>query len=356
MPIRSRTSTILAICCACMLHGLAAGCAPGGERRGPDATERGDAPPRVRFERTDILVEGSDERGGHAVVWSHDGAWLAWLHGNSILVAPDADRSAPVKIYSGYDSVTAGGEIRQMAEGGSLVFAPDNRTIGFLLTDYDSLMRAHVPTFETIDRITRKITIPVIGIASVFDWSAENIIAGEAVWRLASRDLRTDSLRLTRYPVDSGWTYAASAPGRKLLVVRYRERAGLMEAHRFGGNGTMELYDIETRAGQVVKEGGKPVEMIGTIRYPSRPVVSPDGWWIAWIEHDTAGEGGEHWRIILHDRRRERSTAIADSRDQGTGRWKSLAWAPDGKRLAFTFDDETIDSPVEARLGILHLE
>jgi dipeptidyl aminopeptidase/acylaminoacyl peptidase len=87
------------------------------------------------------------------------------------------------------------------------------------------------------------------------------------------------------------------------------------------------------------------------------PLYSPDGRYIAYRAQQRPGYESDRFRLMLYDRKTEKSKSMTDKLDEWVG---TFAWSPDSKRLYFVFDASgkalvdsfSIDRPYERSITV----
>jgi dipeptidyl aminopeptidase/acylaminoacyl peptidase len=85
--------------------------------------------------------------------------------------------------------------------------------------------------------------------------------------------------------------------------------------------------------------GGEGKKITTNPGFDGNPVYSPDGNYIAYHAQLTAGYEADRWRVMRYDRHTEKTEDLTEKFDRSA---EGLAWSPDGKKIYFTAENETL--------------
>ena len=96
--------------------------------------------------------------------------------------------------------------------------------------------------------------------------------------------------------------------------------------------------------------GGEPKKITSNPGFDGNPVYSPDGKYIAYHAQLVAENESDRWRVMLYDRKSEKSENLSEGFDRSA---TNLAWSPDSKTIYFLAENETLQPiyAMEARAG-----
>jgi dipeptidyl aminopeptidase/acylaminoacyl peptidase len=96
--------------------------------------------------------------------------------------------------------------------------------------------------------------------------------------------------------------------------------------------------------------GGEPKKITTNPGFDGNPVYSPDGQYIAYHAQLTAGYEADRWRVMLYDRKSEKTANLSEGFDRSA---TNLSWSPDSKTIYFLAENETLQPvyAMEARAG-----
>jgi dipeptidyl aminopeptidase/acylaminoacyl peptidase len=96
--------------------------------------------------------------------------------------------------------------------------------------------------------------------------------------------------------------------------------------------------------------GGEPKKITTNPGFDGNPVYSPDGQYIAYHAQLTAEYEADRWRVMLYDRKSEKSENLTEGFDRSAA---DLSWAPDSKTIYFLAENETLQPlyAMEAKAG-----
>ena len=303
---------------------------------------------------------------------SADGKWAAFA-----VSTPDmeANRNASnVWIVS-----TAGGEAMQVTQSGhdnSPAWSPDGRTLAFL-SSRDGNSQVYLLSMEGGE--AKKLTTLSTG-ADLFQWSPDGkTIAFTSAVYLDCKDDACNSKRdeekekskvkariydhlLFRHwdhwnegkrshlfvmPVDGNSSardltptadydippdergeasdFAFSPDGKEICYTAVPDK---VEAISTNG----ELFVVPVAGGEAKKITTNP-------GFDGNPVYSPDGQYIAYHAQLTAEYEADRWRVMLYDRKSEKTENLSEKFDRSA---TNLSWSPDSKTIYFLAENETL--------------
>jgi dipeptidyl aminopeptidase/acylaminoacyl peptidase len=85
--------------------------------------------------------------------------------------------------------------------------------------------------------------------------------------------------------------------------------------------------------------GGEPKKITNNPGFDGNPVYSPDGKYIAYHAQLVAENESDRWRVMLYDRKSEKSENLSEGFDRSA---TNLAWSPDSKTIYFLAENETL--------------
>ena len=255
------------------------------------------------------------------IAWSHDGELIAYTYAFGVWVVPVGEWDKTEKVY------TAAPPEEYILESRFVIWLPDDKAIGFTLgrpvdawQTEESMVQLNL-TDRTIAFISEEK-------AELIDWSKDGYLLawrdGAWIFDMNSQtwqpliDPETDS------PVGSfpHWTNDdAIVLGRP--------------ADWQWSSGTISLVNWQLDQWEDVAIDNRPVQMTCNSAFPCRPVPSPDGTQLAWIE-TRATSDGYSWQIVEYSKGRSETTVIANGSDYGFERAQALTWSPDSRSLAFS--------------------
>jgi dipeptidyl aminopeptidase/acylaminoacyl peptidase len=96
--------------------------------------------------------------------------------------------------------------------------------------------------------------------------------------------------------------------------------------------------------------GGEPKKITSNPGFDGNPVYSPDGKYIAYHAQLMAENESDRWRVMLYDRKGEKSENLSEGFDRSA---TNLAWSPDSKTIYFLAENETLQPlyAMEAKAG-----
>ena len=270
------------------------------------------------------------------IAWSNNGNFLAYTHGFSIWIVPVGRWSETSKVY------TAGPSSPYILSSRFLAWSPNDRAVGFTLFEPVDDWQAE-PRMAQLN--WREQTISFISEENVelIDWSTDNFILtrrSDGVWILdASPQIWQPLVNPLTGETTSGFPHWSSDG---MIVL------GSFSDWRLT-NGTISTIDRQSSRWETISMDTEMVQMVSNSAFPSIPVPSPDGRWIAWIEAKLTSDD-YIWRIMLYDRECSKITQVANNWEYDSSQGQALAWSPDSRRLAFSAWHEE-----EYTIWILHL-
>ena len=130
--------------------------------------------------------------------------------------------------------------------------------------------------------------------------------------------------------------FAFSPDGKEICYTAVPDK---MEAISTNG----ELFVVQVA-------GGEPKKITSNPGFDGNPVYSPDGKYIAYHVQLVAENESDRWRVMLYDRRSEKSENLSEGFDRSA---TNLSWSPDSKTIYFLAENETLQPiyAMEARAG-----
>ncbi len=98
--------------------------------------------------------------------------------------------------------------------------------------------------------------------------------------------------------------------------------------------------------------GGEPKKITTNPGFDGNPVYSPDGRYIAYHAQLTAEYESDRWRVMLYDRKAEKSENLSEAFDRSA---MALSWSPDSKKIYFLAENETLQPlySMEPKVGAM---
>lgn len=314
---------------------------------------------------------------------SPDGKWVAYA-----ISTPDmeANRGASnVWLMS-----TAGGDAVQVTQGGhdsSPSWSPDGRTLGFI-SSRDGNSQVYLLSMDGGE--AKKLTQLSTG-ADSFKWSptGKTIAFTSSVYLDCkddacnkTRDEEKDKSKVKARTYDHllfrHWDHWSDGKRGHLFVMAVDgssaardlvpaadyditpdERSGPGDIN-FSPDGTEICFTAITDKVEALSTngdlflvpvaGGEAKRITTNPGFDGNPVYSPDGQFIAYHAQLTAGYESDRWRLMLYDRRAEKTANLSDGFDRSVA---DLAWSSDSKTIFFTAENETLQPiyAMEAHAG-----
>jgi len=113
---------------------------------------------------------------------------------------------------------------------------------------------------------------------------------------------------------------------------------------------TVEAISTNGELFLVPATGGEPKKITTNPGFDGNPVYSPDGQYIAYHAQHTAEYEADRWRVMLFNRKTEKSENLTEGFDRSAA---DLSWSPDGKTIYFLAENETLQPlyAMEAKAG-----
>jgi len=113
---------------------------------------------------------------------------------------------------------------------------------------------------------------------------------------------------------------------------------------------TVEAISTNGELFLVPATGGEPKKITTNPGFDGNPVYSPDGQYIAYHAQHTAEYEADRWRVMLFNRKTEKSENLTEGFDRSAA---DLSWSPDSKTIYFLAENETLQPlyAMEAKAG-----
>ncbi len=274
---------------------------------------------RIRIESTRLGVNS----GNGNIAWSHSGEYLAYTHGYSVWIVPVDKWSEASKVYtegrSDFDSY--------ILESRFVVWSPDDKAVGFTLARFINAWQAE-DVMVQLDLQQQTITPIAEENAELIDWSDDNRVLAQrgGVW-IFDMPSRVWHPLVDPITGEIAGGFPNWAPNGSITL-------GAFLDWRWS-TGNISIVHWPSNQWETLMIDDQPVQMMCTSAFPCRPVSSPDGTWIAWIEAEMTSEN-YIWRIMLYARERSEIVQVVSSEDYGFAEAQAPSWSPDSKRLAFS--------------------
>ncbi len=313
---------------------------------------------------------------------SKDGKWVAYA-----VSTPDMEANRGVSNV--WMISTSGGDPIQISQGGrdsSPAWSPDGKTLAFL-SARDGTSQIYLLSLEGGE--AKKLTTLSTG-ADLFHWSPDGktIAFTSSVYPdckddacNAKRDEEKEKSKVKAHIYDHllyrHWDHWSEGKRSHLFVISSdgrsakdltpgadydvppEERSGPGDFN-FSPDSNEICFTAVTDKVEAISTngdlflvpvtGGEPKRITTQPGFDGNPVYSPDGRFIAYHAQLTAGYEADKWRVMLYDRKAEKSENLSEDFDRSA---TDLAWSPDSKTIYFLAENETLQPiyAMEPRAG-----